>query len=279
MHRIALLTFLFFATQLFGQYGLGRYPDTYPDPELTQDGYPSLEYFKHFGKKYVQINKVENEDDSLKTDYYKSFYRLRKNRIRVKTISSTFIFPIIKKYKVIDDEIEECNHLGKIRKSRCYKVVKRSEVKENDSTYYKWIYDCDQKDTSIWKSYRRVYNKKRQLIKDETAWKYYAENDSSWKVAETSLLGWGVSRTIFQYLSDNEIKVFYQRISSNSNETENCILTFLYDNNGHLIERKDFYEENKYSCYYKFYYDHGLCISYERGDKNEIKEKTTAMRK
>jgi hypothetical protein len=280
MKSIAVIAFLLLTGKILGQYGLDRYPDNYPDPELTKYGEPhSLEYFKCFGKDYVQVYTFQNEDDSSKTDYYKSFYRLRGNKIRVKTISSTSFFSKIRKYIIIDNEITDCNRIGRIRKYSADKIVVKSQILDTDSVFYQWNYLQRENDTSIWRSTRKIYNKKKQLIKEEVAYLLYAENDSTWKEAETNPKGWGVSRTTFQYLSDNEIKTVYQTVSAARNRIFKFTMTFLYDSNGNLIERRDFNDENKYSCYYKFSYYNGLCISYEHGDNLGIVWKTSVMGK
>lgn len=278
MKLISTLTFLILFFKLFGQYGLNRYPEIYPKPDMIIVGYPSLEYFKRFGDTYVLTHTIQDPYDSTEYDFFKSFYRLHKNKIRVKTISSITLFPTIRKYKIEDNAIKECNRFGKERKNRELLILEKSKIEGSDSIVYRWEYSIKKGDTTWWRSYRKLFDLNRQLIKREVALMFYAESDSTWKIAETFSPTCGVERTKFQHLSENEVKVTLESSTAKYYNMEDFMLTFTYDDLGNLVEIKNILLRNNYTRYFRFTYDNGLCVSYELRDSVGTSEKSVVTK-
>jgi hypothetical protein len=253
-----LIIIFFFTLKAFGQFGYIDQGFPYPNFEDAEYGYPDKEYFKLCGNNYKLILYESKDfiDLTLKRRSLSSF-RLKGNRIKARTKNSRFSFVHRNKYILRNDTIFNCSRWWRIEPS--VKTIPKTVVTEKDSAILQWIYNVN---GSVWKSYRRTYNKKGKIVKYEVAWEYYAYNDSTWALADKNCDFTPVQREIYDYLTETEIKITYERKGKNKSDVKEKTVKLEYNDRNQLIKEL-YYENNINTSTVRYYFTGNICNQYE----------------
>lgn len=256
-------------TNLFGQLGY-MYHD-FPHPYLYDSffGYPITAYFKICGPKYkITLYEIKDREHWKLKKKTVFTVRLKKDKIKTKTSFNELPYIHRKRYLYLNDSLFDSNLFWK----KCEHGISNPKIieTEKDSSVLQWTYNSDGK---ISNSYRTIYNKQKQIVKNEVAWKYYACNDSTWLLADKNSSFIPVQRTIYEYVNPTEIKLTIERKGIKTNTVVERTIRQEYNEDKQLISEK-YFDNGVNTETMLFFYKINICYKCELYEGDKLYQRT-----
>lgn len=260
--KILVFLTLLTSTKVYGQLGYMYHAFPYPNFYATYFGYPSTGYFKLCGPKYkIILYEIKALDKWELRKKGVLSVQLKKEKIKTKASFKQLPYTNKNRYLYINDSLFESSLFWKdLEYGRRRLEV---HVTKKDSSILEWTLNTD---GTTWKSYRTIYNKQKQIIKTEVAWEFYADNDSTWLLADKYASF--VTRTRYEYVNATEVKLTTEKKGIETNRVVERTIRQEYNQDKQLISEK-YFDNGVNTETMLFFYKNNICYKCElyKGDK------------